>query len=112
MNEKFEPKLSGFGLAKFSGLDGRLFAINEGTAGYIDPEYISDGVLSSASDVYSFGIVVLQLLSRQKVLQLDLEARHQLTRKVSNHFLICKKINCFFFFSFEFFFYSTADNSP
>lgn len=111
MNEKFEPKLSGFGLAKFSGLDGRLFAINEGTAGYIDPEYISDGVLSSASDVYSFGIVVLQLLSRQKVLQLDLEARHQLTRKVSNHFLICTKI-IFFFFSFEFFFYSTADNSP
>ncbi|KAM7494454.1 hypothetical protein LguiB_029063 [Lonicera macranthoides] len=81
LNEKFEPKLSDFGLAKVSGMEERLFAVNEGTAGYIDPEYISDGVLSSASDVYSFGMVALQLLSGQKVLQLDLEARHELTRK-------------------------------
>lgn len=48
----------------------------------MDPEYMSNAKLTCASDIYSFGIVALQLLSGQKVIELDLDARDQLTRKV------------------------------
>lgn len=57
-------KLADFGVAK-SFADGlphltmRVF----GTPGYIDPEYVNTGYVSSASDVYSFGIVVLVMLT-------------------------------------------------
>jgi serine/threonine protein kinase len=50
--------------------------------GYMDPEYMSNAKLTCASDIYSFGIVALQLLSGQKVIELDLDARDQLIRKV------------------------------
>lgn len=51
----------------------------------MDPEYMSNAKLTCASDIYSFGIVILQLLSGQKVIELDLDARDQLTRKVQTH---------------------------
>lgn len=54
-----------------------------GTIGYTDPEYLSTAKLTSASDMYSFGIVILQLLSGQGVTDLDWDGRDQLIRKVA-----------------------------
>ncbi|KAA8534696.1 hypothetical protein F0562_032213 [Nyssa sinensis] len=83
LTEKLEPKLSDFGLAKLLGMEeSKVFTDVRGTIGYMDPEYMSNAKLTCASDVYSFGIVALQLLSGQKVIELDLDARDQLTRKV------------------------------
>lgn len=62
--------------------ESKVFTDVRGTIGYMDPEYMSNAKLTCASDIYSFGIVALQLLSGQKVIELDLEARDQLTRKV------------------------------
>lgn len=59
-----------------------MFTDVRGTIGYMDPEYMTNAKLTAASDIYSFGIVTLQLLSGQKVIDLDLDARDQLTRKV------------------------------
>ncbi|KAK9153283.1 hypothetical protein Sjap_000763 [Stephania japonica] len=56
LTEKMEPKLSDFGLAKM------LFTDVWGTIGYINPEYMSNAKLTCASDIYSFGIVILQVL--------------------------------------------------
>lgn len=78
-----EPKLSDFGLAKVLEMEeSKVFTDVRGTIGYMDPEYMSNAKLTCASDVYSFGIVALQVLSGQKVIELDLDARDQLTRKV------------------------------
>ncbi|KAK9053668.1 hypothetical protein SSX86_024742 [Deinandra increscens subsp. villosa] len=85
LTEKLEPKLSDFGLAKVLGMEeSKVFTDVRGTIGYMDPEYMSNAKLTCASDIYSFGIVALQLLSGQKVIELDLEARDQLTRKAKD----------------------------
>ncbi|KAL1542543.1 non-specific serine/threonine protein kinase [Salvia divinorum] len=78
-------KLSDFGLAKMLGMEeSRVFTDVRGTIGYMDPEYVVSAKLTCSSDIYSFGIVILQLLSGQRVFDLDLAARDQLTRKAKD----------------------------
>ncbi|KAL8544610.1 hypothetical protein ACS0TY_005001 [Phlomoides rotata] len=85
LTREMEPKLSDFGLAKMLGMEeSKVFTDVRGTIGYMDPEYMSNAKLTSASDIYSFGIVTLQLLSGQRVIELDLDARDQLTRKAKD----------------------------
>ncbi|BBH06789.1 Leucine-rich repeat transmembrane protein kinase protein [Prunus dulcis] len=85
LTENLDPKLSDFGLAKMLGMEeSKVFTDVRGTIGYMDPEYMTNAKLTCASDVYSFGIVSLQLLSGQKVFELDLDARDQLTRKAKD----------------------------
>ncbi|XWS64807.1 hypothetical protein CRYUN_Cryun05aG0035500 [Craigia yunnanensis] len=85
LTENLEPKLSDFGLAKMLGMEeSKVFTDVRGTIGYMDPEYMSNAKLTCASDIYSFGIVALQLLSGQKVIELDLDASEQLTRKAKD----------------------------
>ncbi|PPD89236.1 hypothetical protein GOBAR_DD13832 [Gossypium barbadense] len=43
-----------------------------GTFGYVDPEYRRNHRVNVSGDVYSFGIVLLQLLSGQRVLNMNL----------------------------------------
>ncbi|XP_051119883.1 probable serine/threonine-protein kinase PBL28 [Andrographis paniculata] len=85
LTHSMEPKLSDFGLAKMLGMEeSKVFTDVRGTIGYMDPEYMSNAKLTCASDIYSFGIVTLQLLSGQRVIELDLDARDQLTRKAKD----------------------------
>ncbi|KAI4370217.1 hypothetical protein MLD38_018587 [Melastoma candidum] len=81
LTDKMEAKLSDFGLARMLEMEEtRVFTEVRGTIGYMDPEYVTNAKLTCSSDIYSFGIVMLQLLSGKKVLELDLDARNQLTR--------------------------------
>ncbi|KZV36425.1 putative receptor-like protein kinase [Dorcoceras hygrometricum] len=85
LTHNMDPKLSDFGLAKMLGMEeSKVYTDVRGTIGYMDPEYMSNAKLTSASDIYSFGIVILQLLSGQRVIELDLDARDQLTRKAKD----------------------------
>lgn len=84
LNYDLDPKLSDFGLARMLGIEeSKVYTNVRGTLGYMDPEYMVNAKLTCASDIYSFGIVTLQLLSGQRVFDLDLDSRDQLTRKVS-----------------------------
>ena len=84
LTEKMDAKLSDFGLARMLNMEeSKVFTDVRGTIGYMDPEYMTNAKLTCASDIYSFGIVILQILSGQKVIELDLEARDQLTTKVA-----------------------------
>eukprot|EP00736_Rhodelphis_marinus_P001012 Rmarinus@m.17370 len=60
-------KIGDFGLARVSPelLDTRSHVSTRafGTMGYIDPEYTESGIISAKSDVWSFGVVLLELLT-------------------------------------------------
>ncbi|XP_073031117.1 probable serine/threonine-protein kinase PBL3 isoform X2 [Primulina eburnea] len=58
LDGEFNAKLSNFGLAN-AGPKGDVI----GTRGYAAPEYVATGRLSAKSNVYSFGVVLLELLS-------------------------------------------------
>ncbi|CAO2142317.1 unnamed protein product [Urochloa humidicola] len=64
LDSEMNPKLSDFGLAK-------MFSSNDtegntkrvvGTYGYMAPEYASEGLYSIKSDVFSFGVLILEII--------------------------------------------------
>ncbi|KAK8470776.1 hypothetical protein PHAVU_003G052300 [Phaseolus vulgaris] len=72
IDAKFQAKLSDFGLSRVMDL-GQSYVSSEvrGTFGYIDPEYRTNHQVKASGDVYSFGIVLLQLLSGQRIINID-----------------------------------------
>lgn len=73
LNGNYEARLSDFGLSKVMGVDqSHVSSEVRGTFGYVDPEYRKNHHVNASGDVYSFGIVPLQLLSGKRVISLDL----------------------------------------
>ncbi|KAJ3677895.1 hypothetical protein LUZ60_001698 [Juncus effusus] len=64
LDKKWNPKVSDFGLAKLLGSE-RSYVTTRvmGTFGYVAPEYASTGMLNERSDVYSFGILIMEIIS-------------------------------------------------
>ncbi|XP_028057014.1 G-type lectin S-receptor-like serine/threonine-protein kinase SD1-1 isoform X2 [Camellia sinensis] len=62
------PKISDFGIARSFGENETEANTNKvvGTYGYISPEYATDGLFSVKSDVFSFGVLVLEIVSGKK----------------------------------------------
>ncbi|XP_056173745.1 L-type lectin-domain containing receptor kinase IX.1-like [Syzygium oleosum] len=62
LNKKFVAKLGDFGLAKLVGhTRGPNTTEVKGTLGYLAPEYFKTGRASKESDIYSFGVVLLEI---------------------------------------------------
>lgn len=61
LDSNFNAKLSDFGLAVTDGAHNKNIKLS-GTLGYVAPEYLLDGKLTDKSDVYAFGVVLLELL--------------------------------------------------
>ncbi|GMJ09853.1 cysteine-rich RLK (RECEPTOR-like protein kinase) 25 [Hibiscus trionum] len=68
LDEQMNPKISDFGLAKLFGESQTQGNTNRiaGTYGYMAPEYAKNGYFSTRSDVYSFGMLVLEIVTGQK----------------------------------------------
>ncbi|KAI3671602.1 hypothetical protein L1987_87341 [Smallanthus sonchifolius] len=67
----FKAKISDFGLAKLVGItnDGEASTTRVvGTFGYLAPEYLRDGLATTKSDVYAFGVVLFELISGKEAI--------------------------------------------
>ncbi|KAL4312374.1 hypothetical protein GQ457_01G005240 [Hibiscus cannabinus] len=68
LDNNMNPKISDFGLARKFGVDQTRAKTKRvvGTYGYMSPEYALDGLFSIKSDVFSFGVLVLEILAGKK----------------------------------------------
>jgi len=67
IDASWTARVSGFGLCLMSSEVERHQQI-EGNVGYIDPEYYGLNVLTTKSDVYGFGVVLLELLTGKRAI--------------------------------------------
>lgn len=70
LDNDFNPKLSDFGLAKLGPVGDNTHVSTRvmGTYGYCAPEYAMSGKLTLKSDIYGFGVVLLELITGRRAI--------------------------------------------
>eukprot|EP01018_Ginkgo_biloba_P014180 Gb_39546 [translate_table: standard] len=65
LTEDFEPQISDFGLAKWLPKQWTHHTVTpiEGTFGYLAPEYFMHGIVDEKTDVFAFGVLLLELVT-------------------------------------------------
>ena len=77
LDSNFQPKLADFGLSKLktrNSLNNKSeFSMIRGTRGYMAPEWISNLPITSKVDVYSYGVVVLEMITGKSPTMMNIE---------------------------------------
>ncbi|GKB88513.1 kinase RLK-Pelle-LRR-I-1 family protein, partial [Tanacetum coccineum] len=65
LNDDWKAKIADFGLSLISPINQKMnYVIDnaKGTSGYCDPQYITTSMLTKESDIYSFGVLLFEIL--------------------------------------------------
>ncbi|MBA0718917.1 hypothetical protein Golax_006634 [Gossypium laxum] len=75
LDDNFCPKVSDFGLAKLMGREhSHVVTMVRGTRGYLAPEWVSNRPITVKADVYSYGMLLLEILGGRRNLDMSYDA--------------------------------------
>ncbi|CAM6089637.1 unnamed protein product [Calypogeia fissa] len=68
LDRSFRAKIANFAMAKSGGSHDMMTRHIAGTYGYMAPEYLNHGLVTTKADVFAFGVVLLELLSGKEAI--------------------------------------------
>ncbi|KAF5207491.1 G-type lectin S-receptor-like serine/threonine-protein kinase [Thalictrum thalictroides] len=75
LDENFCPKVSDFGLAKLMAREhSHVVTMVRGTRGYLAPEWVSNRPVTVKADVYSYGMLLLEIIGGRRNFDMSLDA--------------------------------------
>ncbi|XP_047971344.1 LOW QUALITY PROTEIN: wall-associated receptor kinase-like 5 [Salvia hispanica] len=94
LDDKYRAKVVDFGTSRSVAPDQTHFTTCVvGTFGYLDPEYFQTNQFTDKSDVYSLGVVMVELLTGEKAIS---SIRAEAGRSLATHFLLSMEGNTLF----------------